>query len=738
MSNHKFWRTWPALCITMMSCPVLPSFSAPVDASSDKGSELQEIVVTAEKRIENLLDVPISISVLSGERLEAMRSDSLADFANYVPGLSIQSGGSPGQRTIVLRGLNTGYSQAVTATLVATYIDDEPFGGTSGVARAGQYGLDLMPYDIERVEVLKGPQGTLYGADAMGGIVKYSLRKPDLTEFEARVGSDLQYVDHGAGPGAGGRASVNIPIVTDTLGLRISGFYQHNPGFVDNVGTRINGSNDSTEKGGRATLLWKATDKLAVQATVLAQDINADDEAGVTFDETTKRPLYGADKRFTYFPEPYTQTVRDYSLHLDWDVDFATLTSSTSYSQLSGERDFDLTSPYYVPGYPAAINDFHVLDSVHKFTEEARLTSSEAQPVQWMFGGLYTREVLDENDYWPAFSAPGVPLPSPYDLLIQETLPSVFRERAVFSNVTYSPIDHFDISGGARYAQNDGALCGGYVFGLYAFPPGPIPCTSRPYQGKVTWMANSRYHLNQDAMFYIRAATGYRPGGGCIGCGIPELHVPDFYYSDSLTSYEGGFKGEFMDHRLQVDTSIYWINWNNIQLQVPNNGHPYLGNGGSAISRGLELTTAYALTRYLRLDATLAFTDAHLTQDAPAAGGANGDALPVTPRWTGSLSASYTRPLDDRKSLLFGGGYSYRDGIVNQFASSGSPLPIGPQNIVDLYAGLKMDHVTMRLYGKNVFNNESYTGLLYAVDLTKPVFVPIQPRTIGLSVDYRY
>jgi iron complex outermembrane receptor protein len=258
------------------------------------------------------------------------------------------------------------------------------------------------------------------------------------------------------------------------------------------------------------------------------------------------------------------------------------------------------------------------------------------------------------------------------------------------------------------------------------------------------WMASARFHLNQQAMLYARVATGYRPGGGCPTCGDPKLGIPGVVNPDNTTNYEAGFKGSFFDQRLQMDMAAFHIDWNHIQLnQLTPQGIVYAGNGGTAVSNGFELSAAYQFTEALRLNATIGYTNAHLTQDAPGADGKSGDQLPESPRLTGSVTTDYGLPLDGRETILFGAGYRYRDAIVNQFAhtpfaSMGGSAPIGPQNIVDLYTGMAMQTLKLRLYARNVFNNQSYTGLLFINNPQEPRFVPVQPRTIGLSADYQF
>lgn len=307
----------------------------------------------------------------------------------------------------------------------------------------------------------------------------------------------------------------------------------------------------------------------------------------------------------------------------------------------------------------------------------------------------------------------------------------------MFGNMTYKLTPRIDVSGGARYAKNTETNCvetGG------AFGAGLVPCTSRPYDDVTTWMANSRFHLSRDSTIYLRVATGYRPGAGCESCGLPALGIPGIYQPDSLINYEVGFKSDLLDHRAQLDFSAFHIDWKDIQLQQSSpEGLLFIVNGSTAVSDGIELTTSYQLVPGMRLGATLGYTDAHLTQDAPpGADGKNGDQLPLSARWTGSITADYNRPLGAETTLLVGGGYRYRDSMNAMFESSATPEPMPPQSIVDLYGGLGVRNLSARLYVKNVFNNRSYGGFFTQRDPQRPLFSPVQPRTTGLSLDYQF
>ena len=726
-------------------CPIqaLAQSSAPAAAPTSTPPTIQEVVVTAQKRSEKLRDVPIAIGVVTGQSLEARGATSLLDVAGMVPGLTVENGGSPGQNGIIIRGLATGYNNSFNAPLVATYIDDSPVGGSAGGfagARGGMFSLDLMPYDIEQVEILRGPQGTLYGADAMGGLVKYSLNLPSLTRTEFLAGGGVSYTDNSSSPSYDLRVSGNQPIIPGELAIRASAYYSDTAGYIDNIGTGVKDSNHAETTGGRASILWRPMPTLKVEATALVQNIHSYDDTAVSVNPTTGKPEYGRYTVYAKAPEPFIQQGSDFALRINWDLGFGVLTSASSYSYQRNNLTLDISGFSYEPPYPNAINPYQFVASVKKYTEETRLASPSDQRIQWMVGVFYTREEPNEFEHWYAYSSPGVLLPAPYDILLLGQNPgsaNVFTETAGFANTTIKLTKKLDVSGGVRYSSNDSAGCDHGDVGLYG-SGGVYSCTSRPTQDVTTWMANARYHLNAASMVYVRAATGYRPGGGCTTCGNSALDIPGIYQPDHLIDYEGGLKGEYLEHKLTVDLSAYYIDWTDIQLQVVNSlGLNYAGNGGKAVSKGVEATTSYRFGNGLAIGLNLARNNAHLTQNAPGVGGKDGDPLPGAPKWIASTTADYTHPLRDGWTLIAGGAFRYRSMVYNNFRSSAAPVPMGPQDILDAYIGVEIDRYTVRLYGKNLNNDRSYTGLLFASDKI-PRLVPVQPLTIGLSLDYKY
>lgn len=751
-SRDEHARRRCAISALALSIALLPAMAqaqtrdaeAPAAVEDARDTMSGDIVVTAQKRSEKLTEVPLAMAVIRSEELSNRGATSLADIASYVPGVAITNGGAPGINSVIIRGLATSSSNSFNAPLVVTYIDDQPTGASAGGfggARGGAYTLDLMPYDVDKVEVLRGPQGTLYGANAMGGILKYSLKRPDLNDLDVRVGGDVSHVASAGGLDWGLRAAVNVPLVQDRIAIRLSGYNRETAGYVDNIGINRKNSNSTSTRGGRAALLFVPNERLDIEASVLLQRIRSDDNSTITMDGQTGRPAFGRYRRSTKFAETYGQDSENYALRVNLDLDFATLTSSTSYAHMKYNQMLDLSGIPYVPSVPMALIPYRFINKLDKLTQEARLTSGDSGPFSWMVGGFYTHESPNEFNDFRAFADYGVPLPAPNDILLLGTTPgsrNKYTEWGAFTNGTYRFSTAFDVSAGLRYGENRTKGCDSGFTGIYG-NGGTFACQSRPWDGVTTWMVNARYHFQDDAMIYGRIATGYRPGGGCSTCGNPLLGVPPTYDPDRLTNYEVGVKGMFLDRRLQFELSLFYIDWTDIQLRVTNSqGFSYAGNGDTASSRGVELNAAYALPGGLKLSGFVTYTDAKLTADAPGVGGKDGDRLPGSARWTGAIMADYQHDIGNDRNLIGGIAYRYKGATNGQLAGTGQPYRMGTQNIVDVYGGVGFGGTTVRLYAKNLLNDRSYSGLAFLTDRSRPLYAPVQPFTIGLQFDQAF
>ncbi len=303
----------------------------PNDVTGD--ALIEEVLVTAQKRTENVQDVPASVSVFDSRRVRQLHATTILDYAAYIPGLNVSSGGGPGQTMITLRGI----APVGPGAVVGYYVDDTPLGSSSNYGGAREFGLDLMPYDVERIEVLRGPQGTLYGAGAMGGLLKYVLRRPSASDFEAWAGAETFGISSAEEFGWGVRAGANVPLAEDRVGLWGSYFEQQTPGYVDNAHTGARDENDVGQRGGRLALLWQINDAVSLQLGGLWQRIDSRNDAAVSLtltgvDPPTGVPSYGALTSFHPLPQPFEQDIDHYSATLEWDLGWANLLSATSYS----------------------------------------------------------------------------------------------------------------------------------------------------------------------------------------------------------------------------------------------------------------------------------------------------------------------------------------------------------------------------------------------------------------------
>lgn len=713
----------------------------PAAGAGQSAQELAEVVVTAQKRSERLLSVPAPVTALGADDLVRQQAVQFSDYAAQVPGLNLISDRA-GETQIVLRGITTG---SPVSSTVATYIDDAPYGSSTSSALGGELTPDLDPSDVQRIEVLRGPQGTLYGASALGGLVKFVTTPPNLTDYAGRLELDGSSVDHG-GEGWGARGLLNIPIVNDTLGLRVSAYDRQDPGYIDNPQLGRSDVNATQVDGARASLLWTPTSTLQVRLTAVLQDLkssgSSDEDVNVNGSSIT--PVAGDLQQIRYTGEPLDVRYRLYSGTITEDLGWGTLTSITSYSTLHETAIVDETQTFGpIVTQLTSIPDFGTSTGSaleqNKVTEEVRLASAGDRKLEWQGGVFFTHENSDRDEPTYNFdTVTGVP-PLPNNSLFFATLISRYTEYAVYGDATYHFTPQFDLLAGLRYSHNN------QYFSLYEtglFVGGTSYQAGTSSDSSVTYLVTPRYKFNENNMIYARIASGYRPGGpnaptpSDIAAGVPLAYKPD-----TLTNYELGYKASLFEHRLTLDLSAFYIDWQNIQIETDFNGITSNGNGGSARSDGFEANAVLTPIHGLTLTGNLAYTDAQLTEDAPGVNGKNGDELPNVPKWAASLNADYDFPLAGPFDGFVGGGVRYLGARASGFVT-GSPAnftrPTLPAyTTVDLHAGVTDRRLTFEIYVKNLgdargLNNITSLALSgYTNPWTASV---IQPRTVGASV----
>ncbi len=709
--------------------------AGPAQAQDGSGAVLEEIIVTAQKRQERLADTPLSISAVTAETLERLGATQFRDFAQTVPGLNFTTSGA-GDTQVNLRGVTTGANVSPT---VAIYVDDVPYGSSTAFANSASLALDVGLFDLERVEVLRGPQGTLYGASSMGGLVKYVTRRPELDAMGGTAQLGLSTTRNG-GTGHTGNAALNVPLAGGKVAARAGGFHTRDAGYVDDPAAGRRNLNRADIGGGRLDLLAAPSEGLEVRLTAFAQDIERDGNAAVDKDRLTGRPIGGALEQRRLRREGFDQEFRLVSGAVEYDAGPVLLSSITSYQTVRSDGVTDL-SALYVPllagfGLNYAAVDLPKSNKTDKFVQEVRVASPGGGAVDWLLGGFYTHEDSRQRQRVDPYGASGA-LAAP--VLLAVDLPSTYEEAAGFANATWHVTDRLDLGAGLRYAANDQ----GYEQVATGILAGSFPEATSEDE-VVTYVGNAQYRFTDRAMAYARVASGYRPGGPNFVANDPATGqplAPPTFKADKLWSYEGGLRAETGDRRYSLDASAYWIDWDDMQVAAVRNALGVLANAGSARVRGVEATLSARPTAALRLGATLAYADAELREDAPDLGGDKGHRLPNTPRFAATVLADYDFELGGHEASA---GITFRHvsaRVASFDQSAGSPQYRLPDyQTVDLRLGVELGPVEARLAVRNLFDKRGELSAITAFAVAGgPARVTVlQPRTIGLTLGTRF
>lgn len=730
--------------------------SAPSDGSAaappESPPQLTEVIVTATKRRERAGDVAAALTVFSGGNLLDEGYTSFKDYAGLTPGLQVM--GSFGSGEPVIRGITSG---ADTGALVGIVVDGAPIGASSSLTSVGAVdALDLDPIDFSQVEILKGPQGTLYGANTLAGLISYTLDEPNLERATAVVRGGGSATQDGA-PGYSVRGAVSLPVITDKLGIRFSAYREVDGGYIDNETLGLRNQNEADHWGGMATVLFRPSAAFHVMLTGFFQNYGAVADK-VLYDPKTRRPL-GGDLSYDAAVYPTSsKRMRVGLATIGYDMSFARLTSVTSYQRIESADILNATGsglasvlqllplfggePFPPPGVVAEATG----TKVRKFTQEVRLASRGPGPLQWLVGGYYSDET--DVDYEPIVgrTGTGAVLPNLNPALYFD-IPSTYREYSGFGDLTYKLTPSLELTGGIRvgridqsYSQyfggSDAAAYDTALTFLGSVPtPASIPVASSR-QTVTNYLATARYHFSRNTMVFARFATGFRPGG-------PNARVnglPPAFQPDKTRDYELGAKSAFWGGRGSLDLTGYYMRWNGILVPIQSDNISGLGNGGDAESYGVEADLRVRPFAPLTLDATLAESHAQIVSTNRDAAGAvaAGNPLPYDPRWSGSLSADYRVPLRREWTADFGATARFDGSRHSGFASSAQiPDYVLPSySLLDLRAGIANDHTDLTLYVDNVTNDRAE---LAATTAFGPTEITLErPRTIGALVTIHF
>lgn len=720
--------------------PQQDAASVPVTSTATGAPEtgVADIVVTATRRAESIQRVPQQVTALTGKDLSQINAHTLGDFAGFVPGLSTVSSGPTS--LIAIRGVTTGSQLSST---VGLYVDEVPIGASTPFGLGG-FSFNTNVFDLDRVEVLNGPQGTLFGANSLGGTVRYITAAPDLSAFHANGEAELSTTDHG-GTNHGFRGMVNVPL-SSWAALRIVGLEEYTSGYVDDSSHGRQNQGSFRNESVRGSLLLKPTSSLDIRISGFWQRVPSQGTDSAFLSPTTGQAVAGKYNQSYPLLQPAVSSLALGSAVAELQLPFAKLSSITSYQSSYGRSDTD-QSLVYDPllksfGGGADPWDLYVRTRTNKFNQELRLASNGGRFFDYIIGGYFDSEQTHEVvNLYDRKNAGGTFLGIPPFL---DTLPSTYKEEAVYANGTLNFTSRLSLGAGIRYSHqhqtyfqtSSGLLATG----------GIVPVTTQTAvtnQSVTTYSVNPRFQVTPDILIYARAASGFRPGG-------PNFQLkPGFgntsFNPDKLWNYEVGAKTTLLDKRATLDFDVFDIEWSSIQLVVNVGGVNQLVNGGNARVRGAEGAFSVRATPALTLGGSATYTDAKLTTAALPLGVTTGGArLPFSPKFSGAVTASYRTD--------FGSGYSgvltladrYQGERAAGFGTAQSPAYSLPRyDIVDLDLAVHMPHnLEIDLYARNLNNSYGRVGayttpLLYNAASPVPVLL-VQPRTIGIVAKIRY
>ncbi|NLR70471.1 TonB-dependent receptor [Novosphingobium sp. ERN07] len=759
--SGKFKQALKGTTVPLSGVIALALLATPAEAQTateDTGSA-NEIIVTAQKREERLRDVPVPVTAVGSADLIAQNQTKAQDFFASVPGVNLQFQNNRAQLSI--RGISTG---PVSGNPVVGYtIDDAPFGASTG--QGGLFGSapDLDPSDLARVEVLRGPQGTLYGASSMGGLVKYVTVDPDTKALSGSVAAGANLIKEGGEAGYNLRGALNVP-VGETLAVRGSAFVRKEAGYIDNVRTGVKDANNSKVWGGRVSALWKPSDAFSLKLSGLYQvrDIYGSSNVDITTGSLYQQTDQIGSGRSRSETQMYTAEIKA-------ELGAVDVTSITSWSRAQNYDFLDFTAsplvefapvfPILFPGVSPIGDIFRQGYNVDKISHETRFSGSIGDNVDWIVGGFYTDEDanydLDNYAIDPATGATlGVPIndgtgPQRGTIIVwRDTIK--FREYAGFGNLTVRLSDKFDVQFGGRYSHNDQDMFHHEWFQFDPYPALPLEGINRPEArgNAFTYQISPRFKPSPDHMIYGRLASGYRPGGTNAVCGPLALpaNVPCQFKPDKTVNYELGAKGQVANGLFTYDLSVFNITWKDIQIVQVLDVFTYNGNAGRARSRGFEASFSVRPADGLTLSAWYSYVDAKLREEFVDANffAQAGDRLPFSSQHSGRFSFGYKTMVDEEAELSFGGAATYVGERKGEFVpfEAAAPLRATYPGYVqfDLNASLEIRNLTLSAYVQNLTNKRGVIGggFWNQTSYNTNWFNYSQPRTVGINAEVKF
>lgn len=788
MSKLKPAGPAAARLVALLGAASVMALMAGAAQAADKQHEVQEVVVTASRTGEQSIQkIPMAVSAINPENADRAGTGGFNDITRVVPSLILQEQ-APGVNKIDMRGLTTGgivNSDVQDRSLVSVYLDDSP------ISLQGA-NPDLKIYDLERVEVIRGPQGTLYGAGSMAGTIRLLTQKPNATDTFGSFEASASATDHG---GANGnlRGMFNTPIVNDVLAVRATAYLGHDSGFIDNVGAvGKKDANDVDTKQGRLALRYTPNDRLTVDASVTYEWLIT---GGLNNAYNGLKPYTYSSNSAEYSKDNFLL----YNLTAAYDLGWADLTSSTSYTdrhtgyRLGPEKTiayfFESYGGYIGPNPRPAVYDqaatnrlpaenYYINNKIHDFMQEFRIASKGDGALKWNGGVFYERQGrlyvqdiptpgFDKLSYQNAFYAPFVTSRGTFTKYDSQLVDQAFYPDDVFSGIQHSSEYQVAVFGEGTYNFTPQvALTAGlryfkweqkfdlFFSGVYGVDPGdhkPLIVDNKIGADGINPRFALSYTPNDDFMIFAEAAKGFRYGG--VNQPVPKQFCaadlaaagvtdpPQTFGPDSLWSYSVGEKGRFANGRVTLNATAFLVDWSDVQtrLLLGQCSYYFIQNKGAIQSKGLELESVMRITDELTVTANGSYTNATANGDITNLKAKDGDTAPYFPKYIGSLGAVWEHPMSGG-TLFVQGNYQYRGEAFNQFSpASTTRRRIPPSTTLNLSAAYQFGTWEVGLFGTNLTNQNKIISIG-----AKPAYIATwqagdsvvyaRPRTIGVRL----
>lgn len=722
---------------TLAAIAAVPALSAPAMAApadeSPSAAVLDEIVVTATRRETSSQEVPFSVHVLSAERLDRLGAYEFAGYSTAVPGLSFTNG-SNGEKP-VLRGVTTDQWIDINPT-IALYLDETAI--THGGRAAGPpYNPNPLLVDIDRIEILRGPQGTLFGDSAMGGAIRIITRRPDLNEASGFVESQLTAMTDG-GLGYGFYAAANIPVTPHRFALRAVAYRRDPGGYIDNLASGAADVNNDLVSGGRISGAARLSEDLTVMLRTLYQRQEADGS-------NSELPADGPRLR-SGVPEPRSDDWASVNASVEYDLGETELLFSSSWIDRRQDTKADVSA--FLTLFFGVDNPMTVVNRLDSttFIQELRLTSTGDDRINWLLGAYHQdRERFVNQDFpSPGFDALTGGMAARYgppDNLFVRRERDTLRQFALYGDMTVALGERWSLGLGARRFDIDRSVLADNR-GLL-FIAGAVTDSAAAGSTGVTPRLSLSFRHSDELTLYATAAEGFRPGGtnrpegstepACAAeletLGLTEF--PPEYNPDRLWNYEVGLKSRWQDGRVQADVALYRIDWSDLQtdkfLQC---GTSFTENAGAARNEGLELQLEAAMPQGTRLSLGVAYVDARLSEDVPNLNAQTGDRLPAVPRFTAHLALShpFTAFGNDARAQL---NHTFTGSSYNGFNRSTSQK-LGAHHTTAAALQLEINSWSFEFFARNIFDSR---GKRFVLDnVLGNQIVTQRPRIVGLGV----